>query len=173
MIKINADFEGWLDDALRRNGFLFPNTDKQMDEFIKKINNTMKREIKFRGKSLDTGEWVYGNLIIAENGAPYIFPPEICEVDGHHLRQGDDKPHWVDPATVGQFTGMKDRNGREIYEDDLFKAGYYDTIYRVEWDKENARYIGRDEKGRISYVGREPAIEVCGNIHENTELLTK
>lgn len=77
----------------------------------------------------------------------------------------------VDPATVGQYTGLKDKNGREIYEDDLFKAGYFDTIYRVKWDGKNARYIGRCTKGLITYVGREPAIEVLGNIYDNPHLL--
>ena len=103
----------------------------------------MKREIKFRSKRLDNGEWVYGNLIIAENGAPYILPPDICEVDGHHLLQGDDVPHRVDPATVGQFTGLKDQNGLEIYEDDIME------IPETEF---NARIIGTVEYQEDSFI---------------------
>ena len=74
-----------------------------------------------------------GNLLIAENGATYIFPPEICEVDGHHLRQGDDVPHWVDPATVGQFTGEFDDLGVEIYEDDLVEYPECVDLEEYEW----------------------------------------
>lgn len=136
----------------------------------------MTREIKFRGKRLDNGEWVFGNLIIAENGAPYIFPPEICEIDGHHLRQGDDTPHWVDPDTIGEYTGLKDKNGREIYEGDI-----------MNWGNRKCRigYIGYSEvhpafmfvTRHVDFVlysrNSERQYEVLGNIHDNPELLTR
>lgn len=131
----------------------------------------MTREIKFRGKRLDNGEWVYGDLIhfADQTCAIVVIPFSKYGYTATELSRMDQ----VDPDTVGQYTGLKDRNGREIYEDDLFKPGYYNTIFRVEWDKENARYIGREKKGSISYVGREPAIEVRGNIYDNPELLNE
>ncbi len=137
----------------------------------------MTREIKFRGKRLDNGQWIYGNLIVAENGAPYIFPPEICEIDGHHLRQGDDTPHWVDPATVGQFTGRKDKNSQEIYEDDIL--AYYSTPYRREagvvvWDNLKVQFIANKPEGAMFYIGWDTSYkEILGNIHDNPELLKK
>ena len=139
----------------------------------------MKREIKFRGKRLDTGEWEFGNLIIAENGAPYIFPPEICEVDGHHLRQGDDKPHWVDPATVGQFTGLKDRNGREIYEGDIMEIPETEfnarIIGTVEY-QEDSFFIQSRNGGSawgLHWSLRKHDAGILGNLPDNPELLNK
>ena len=55
------------------------------------------REIKFRGKRLDNGEWLYGSLVIL-NGRYFIFD--------------DANRHEVDPTTVGEFTGLKDKNGK-------------------------------------------------------------
>ena len=79
------------------------------------------RQIEFRGKLSHSKEWIHGNLIIANNGKPYIIPFEIFEPDGHHLIIDSDNPFWVDENTIGQFTGSFDINGNKIFEGDLVK----------------------------------------------------
>ncbi len=128
-------------------------------------NDTM-REIKFRGKRLDGREWVDGFYIKNPDIPAGQDKHEVLISDGYECTP-------VDPVTVSQFTGLLDKNGRKIYEGDIFKTtdSNGDCRVRVDWDEENARFIGRDQRGRIWYVGREPLIEVIGNIHENPELL--
>lgn len=95
------------------------------------------RTIKFRGKSIFRGEWRVGSLITCANGRVFI-------VEAYEYVSDDSMLYWeVDPATVGQFTGLTDKNGKEIYEGDI--VSYFDTISdcRIKGVVEfyNCRYI--------------------------------
>jgi hypothetical protein len=124
------------------------------------------REIKFRGKRLDNGEWLYGSLVIL-NGRYFIFD--------------DANRHEVDPTTVGEFTGLKDKNGKEIYEGDVIRSPlsedktrphriFYHTgnaaFMRALIDRKELCYLRLDQDW-IYKFGK----EVIGNIHDNLELL--
>lgn len=124
------------------------------------------REIKFRGKRLDNGEWLYGSLVIL-NGRYFIFD--------------DANRHEVDPTTVGEFTGLKDKNGKEIYEGDVIRSPLSEDKtrpHRIFYHTGNAAFMGalvdrkelcylRLDQNWIYKFGK----EVIGNIHDNLELL--
>lgn len=120
------------------------------------------REIKFRGKHLDNGEWVYGDLHIRTP-----FPHIHSEIDYGKVN--------IDPHTVGQFTGLHDKNGKEIYEGDIVVI---DGIIRG-YVRYNARYWRYEiaaadeplENERIPSGRPEKCWMVIGNIHDNPKLL--
>ena len=143
----------------------------------------MKREIKFRGKSIDTGKWIYGFLSFFytagrnENGLiltdkAKIYSPEDCRCDDV----------WAE--TVGQFTGLCDKNGKEIYEGDIINVnGKYPRL--VKFIDEYAcfciaRISDLDNNLETGYWQQvipgwwnnpDREIEVCGNIYDNPDLL--
>ena len=137
------------------------------------------REILFRGKRTDIDAWAYGYLnkhpsaIQVGKGSPYYIeiPPRDPDDDGGRYN--------VHRETVGQYTGLTDKNGKKIFEGDICKfnepfgrSGM--TLFVVEWDNVNARVLGFTIGGigrYMVYVGREPKCEVIGNIHDNPELL--
>lgn len=139
------------------------------------------REIKFRGKRIDNGEWVYGSLLLIENLA-YVYNGDSCpsEVNFEYEFIA------VDPATVGQYTGLKDKNGKEIWGGDIIEC--------IGSDNKPIRHLVRynDEYGGYSqllFMGNGITCElydgglisqkyicemgkyIIGNIHDNPELL--
>ena len=132
------------------------------------------REILFRGKRTDNGEWVEGFYIVIGN--PFTK-------DGLPMRHciAVDKTcfyYEVDPATVGQFTGLCDKNGNKIFEGDIvtrykenFLVIFDDAIYSACFG-----LFGKDRYGErtfFSFDFSEPsiALAVIGNIHDNPELM--
>ena len=71
------------------------------------------REILFRGKRIDNGAWVYGSLIDGIYGAVPVIVTQPSVDDGFRL---DFEYDHVDPATLGQYTGLKDKNGKKVFE---------------------------------------------------------
>jgi uncharacterized phage protein (TIGR01671 family) len=128
------------------------------------------REIKFRGKQVDNGEWVEGSLLITvlvgDLEPAHYF---ICPIK-------KDGMHRVDPATVGQYTGLKDKNGKEICEGDICNCREYECFGKVEWNNEEAGFYfcvvmedgGFEEERLYEYADE---LAVIGNIHDNPELL--
>lgn len=132
------------------------------------------REILFRGKRTGDGEWIYGNRLedtIIATTCKTIFD-EYGERSGFTF-----DPNWVDPETVGQYTGLTDKNGKKIFEGDIVKRFWLgaEKTYYIEYEEESACFIGNalagDRFTTFDYDGE--MFEIVGNIHDNQELLER
>ena len=141
----------------------------------------MMRKYKFKGKRIDNGEWVYGNLINCGSGGVFIFPGNnflACETnktDGSRaleLTLTEVDPE-VDPNTVGQFTGLKDENGTEIYEGDILRllssecSGMKNTVV-VEYESGSVGGSRDDGYGHLPFHDSIWGLGgvIVGNIHD-------
>lgn len=93
----------------------------------------MGREIKFRGKDIETDKWVYVSLIHRIGYMPRIM---LNYESNGKITYGE--AYAVKRDTVGQFTGLYDKNGREIYKEDVVKSAF--TTYIVTWNEKCAYY---------------------------------
>lgn len=142
------------------------------------------RQIKFRGKRLDNGEWVYGDLLHIAGGCLIYFgndtdtaSPDIERNYPIAVELFKDEIAVVDPKTVGQFAGMTDKNGKEIFEHDVVR--YYDDIgdelvcSHVIYHKESCSFCVAPTELCGDYIGLAAhwQFEVLGNIFDNPDLL--
>ena len=136
------------------------------------------REILFRGKQEDNGEWVYG---------AYYHQTEFYgdDCDYHYIISSCDELEdnmmcfdGVIPETVGQYTGLTDKNGKRIFEGDIIDTP--DRLIKVVWFERNAQFDlnfikHAHDKKIINFKGIEmrdlKEYEVIGNIHDNPELI--
>lgn len=134
------------------------------------------REIKFRGMS--HGDWYYGDLITAydkDKKKHYYIITEDYESKGTNIELNTCASPEVEQETVGQYTGLHDKNGKEIYEGDIVQ---YSDIYNgvVEYSEKYAQFILKetgiiaDECEALGEFNIK-VFEVIGNIYENKELL--
>lgn len=133
----------------------------------------MNREILFKAKRKDNGEWVEGYYVYCRK-RHYILPILNKEIG---FDEREDKWIEIDSGTLCQSTGLKDKNGRKIWENDICEMVYDGKIhiYVVVWDKTELDFKGTNGKenyGRnFEYLGCCKEIVVIGNIFDNPELL--
>ena len=128
------------------------------------------RTIKFRGRKSDSKTWVYGTPVFYKSGEASIFP-SLSEYGSEATEII--KRDKIDPKTIGQFTGLTDKNGVEIFEGDIVEwptdidRDYYNESYR--FVREEVKFEG----GAFYPVCNmdEYEFKVIGNIYENPELL--
>lgn len=137
------------------------------------------REILFRGKHTRTGEWVEGLLWKKKYNDNKLFIS--CFPD----KDDNEEIYIIIPETVGQYTGLTDKNGKKIFEGDIVKArvtenrGYgtnkYEAIYEIKYHEKYCYFYLAREKNNLLFDGNwsyfVSQFEVIGNIHDNPELL--
>lgn len=140
------------------------------------------REIIFRGKQTQSGQWVTGDLWVHKEKLSAIYSYE------------QDKRTWVLPETVGQFTGLTDKNGKKIFEGDIVQysieedqAVFVGAVKFGEFNPDGGALLNTnvgfyvelvDQEGKRTYMRKDIGfwvkfrqVKVIGNIHDNPDLL--
>lgn len=136
------------------------------------------RKIKFRGKEIETGEWLFGDLF-----QPLGHYPIIINTDPDNKGKVAYIRTSVQKETVGQFTGLIDKNGNEIYEGDIlvwgendcksqpmivmFKHGSFGYTYIEDW----FHSFAGNTNFTFNPLNTDVRFEIVGNIHDNHEVL--
>ena len=142
------------------------------------------REILFRGKRIDSGEWVSSGNIICFNPEggkdkdlafiPALNEPCICDHDenGNIISFEKGMFYKVDTKTVGQYTGLLDKNGERIFEGDVLTVDGEDGFFVLEFQEDTARFVMYGDSIVVDFDNFwSYEVEVMGNIHDNPEYL--
>ena len=149
--------------------------------------NKVMREIKFRAKDTLEGYWFVGSYIFTNDDTnnpfrsrPFKESHRIIFYSSGDWNMGGWSDVEIDPSTLGQYTGLRDKNGKEIYEGDIIKSingkvGYVIFLqqemgYVVVWDNCDTR-LGHGNRGEGYEC--DGSIEVIGNIYDNPGLINK
>ena len=138
----------------------------------------MNREILFKAKKKDNGEWVEGYLF--DDGMP---KPKRYFIGGIIIKpyEGTACDKWnvvgidfceIDIDTLCQFTGLTDKNGRKVWENDIVELPDENVYFKCEWEKDTARFVLNGDRFTVDFDDyREYEVEVIGNIFDNADLL--
>lgn len=133
----------------------------------------MSREILFRGKSIGMDIWLYGKLFNYGLTVPSNVPCiSVCVPTSWKEAYNFYRVH---PNTIGQYTGLKDKNGVKIFEGDVVIIGeklkakviYYDGAFRMQSEFSPTPIDTTD----MGYMMREFSVRIIGNVHDNPELI--
>jgi len=134
------------------------------------------KQTQVRGMSISKKEWVYGQLIISDKIAFIITKPKMYDYTGD-----DDNDltfyrwHEVIPESVGEYTGLLDKNRKEIYQGDVVKID--GSLYHVKWDnfswnfEKTRSYMVYQHYDRV--FGTDVVNEIVGNAYEIPELINE
>ena len=131
----------------------------------------MNREILFKAKRLDNGEWVEGYYLNIAKINHFICTGKI-KLDGALKGIIAPEMYVIDPDTLCQFTGLTDKNGKKIWENDIVELPDENVYFKCEWEKDTARFVLNGDRFTVDFDDyREYEVEVIGNIFDNAELL--
>ena len=118
------------------------------------------REYLFRGRRIDNKEWIEGYLLVNGEHAFIAYYDNTRQYRPHKER--------VDPATIAQYTDVRDKNGKRIFEGDVYHQGDRNILYVVEYTSD-CHFMGRQMRTKGSYAGLahwQDRIEVISTIHD-------
>ncbi|MFH5499323.1 YopX family protein [Listeria monocytogenes] len=124
------------------------------------------RGIEFRGKIVGAEGFVYGKLLAPLASGNAYIAYDVNEVRSFVYISRSEK---VDPETVGQYTGLKDKYGKKIFEGDICWEEHNECYGVVKFEDAKFLYLWENIAEDLWEVA--DGIEICGNIHENLELL--
>jgi len=134
------------------------------------------RDIRFRAKSKETGEWIRGSTLAhfdTDSGSLCFMPRSQSKCwasadDNGNITGMECTFFHVDPDTVGQFIGAQDAYGEDIFEDDIVK--HNDKLYVIRYLPHLTRFIGKSGSSRFSVFSFKNCI-IVGNIHDNPDMM--
>lgn len=129
------------------------------------------REIIFKAKRKDSGEWVEGYYLNIAKINRFICTGKI-KLDGAVKGIIAPEMYEIDPDTICQYTGLTDKNGQKIWENDILELQDEDGYFTCEWEEDTARFVMNGDEIIVdfdNYWGYQ--VEVIGNVFDNAELL--